>query len=322
MIRPAPQASPLPPEEPPEVCILMAVYNGAAHLDEQLDSFAAQSHPAWSLIASDDGSRDDSMARIAEFAARHPGRSIRCRPGPRRGFVRNFLSLLEDVPEGVPYAAFSDQDDVWFPDKLARATAALSAVPADRPAVYCAATFVCQTDLRPLGPSSRLPRPPDFRNALVQSIGGGHTMVLNRAAIALAAGAARRAPDPVVHDWWLYQLITGCGGVILRDPDPVLHYRQHGANLIGANITGRARLSRILALVSGRFRRWNHINLAALAPIERDFTPEARHTLAHFRAARQGRVWHRLRHLRASGVYRQSRIGSTALYLACLLGRL
>jgi glycosyltransferase involved in cell wall biosynthesis len=319
----APQTpDPLPAAAPgPRVCILLALYNGAAHLRAQLDSYAAQSHDNWRLVVSDDGSEDGSAALLEAFARAHPGR-LTCRPGPGRGFVRNFLTLLQAVPAEADLAALSDQDDVWFPDKLARACAALEAMPPGRPALYCAATLICRDDLTPIGPSARFRRAPDFRNALVQSIGGGNTMVLNRAAIDLVAAAAARVPDPVAHDWWLYQVITGHGGEILRDPEPVLHYRQHGANLIGANVTWRGRVLRILAVMGGRFRRWNRISLAALAPLEPGLTPAHRATLARYRAARQGPPWARLRSLRASAVFRQSRAGTCALYLACLAGRL
>ena len=321
---PAPPPRPARPDPTPgpEVCILLAVYNGKAHLPAQLESYGAQSHANWSLLAFDDGSSDGSPDLVRAFAADHPDRRIACRAGPGKGFVRNFLTLLQSLPDSAEYAALSDQDDVWFADKLERAIAALRAVPADRPAIYCAATMICDADLAPLRPSAAFRRRPDFRNALVQSIGGGNTMVLNRAAVGLAAAAAAATPDPVAHDWWLYQLVTGHDGVILRDPEPVLYYRQHGANLIGANVTWSGRITRLLALAGGRFRRWNRISLAALSTMEAGFSPAARDTLAHYRAARSGPPGHRLRHLRASGVYRQSRAGTAALYLACLLGRI
>ena len=67
------------------VAILMGAYNGAAHLREQLDSIAAQTHPDWVLRVSDDGSSDATLAILADFAARfEPGR-VEVRPGPRAG---------------------------------------------------------------------------------------------------------------------------------------------------------------------------------------------------------------------------------------------
>ncbi|MDT8326462.1 MAG: glycosyltransferase family 2 protein, partial [Roseovarius sp.] len=305
-----------------DLCILLGLFNGEAHLQEQLDSYLAQTHDTWLLIASDDGSSDASVSIFNRFKAGHPDRHILLQKGPRKGFVRNFQNLISNTPPHARYAALSDQDDVWFPDKLERAVTLLDKVPPTCPAIYCAATLICDDALRPLGKSARFRRNPDFRNSLVQSIGGGNTMVLNRAAIDLATSAAADGPSHVAHDWWLYQLITGCGGKVLRDPEPVLRYRQHHNNLIGANVTVRGRLIRLFAVMGGRFRRWNETSLAAIEPSSHRFTPQARATLAHYQAARHGTALTRLRNLRASGVYRQSSIGTLALYFACALGRL
>ena len=77
-------------------------------------------------------------------------------------------------------------------------------------------------------------RPPSFRNALVQSLAGGNTMVLNRPARDLVALASRRARF-VSHDWWAYLLVTGAGGAVHYSAKPLVRYRQHAHNLVGAN---------------------------------------------------------------------------------------
>ncbi len=305
----------------PEVTILLAAHRSEAHLGEQLASFAAQTHRAWRLVVSDDAPTPASAAILDAFARAHPGRVERV-AGPGRGFAANFLSLLARAPADAPVAALSDHDDVWLPERLARAVAALEAVPAGRPALYCAATLVCDARLRPLGPSPAFPRPPSFGNALVQSLGGGNTMALNRAGLDLAAAAAREAGPVVAHDWWLYQIVSGAGGAVLRDPEPVLLYRQHGGNLFGANRSVPARLGRLLGLLGGRLRGWNEVNLAALARSAHRFTPEAQAQLQAFAAARGRGFRARARALRASGAHRQGGGDDLALRLACLLGRL
>lgn len=301
-----------------DVCILLAVYNGMPFLPAQLASFAEQSHKDWSVLASVDSASDWSDRALAEFAAVHP---LRRMEGPGQGFAANFLSLLQHAPD-TGFTALSDQDDVWYPERLARAVTALSAVSETVPALYCARTEIVDRDLRSLGPSPRFGSPPGFRNALVQSIGGGNTMMLNAAARRLIAKAAGEAGEIVAHDWWLYQIITGCGGVVIRDEAPVLKYRQHGGNLIGANMSLTQRFSRIFAVMGGRFRAWNRVNMAALARSEHRFTPEARVVLQHYRDAQRLGLPARLAALRASGVYRQGRAGTVALYLACLMGRI
>jgi glycosyltransferase involved in cell wall biosynthesis len=304
----------------------MAVFNGAPHLAAQLQSLADQSHADWDLITSDDGSTDAGDAILADFAARWqagPARhGVTRLAGPSRGFVRNFFHLLRQVPRAAAFAALSDQDDVWFPDKLERALAALAALPKGQPGLYCARSLICDADLRPLRPSPRFRRPVTFRNALVQSAGGGNTMVLNPAAIRLVQAALTEAEDAAAHDWWLYQIVTACGGSVLRDSEPVLHYRQHGGNAIGANTALAGRLYRIFFVMGRRFAAWNDVNLRSLAASRHRFTPEAAAVLDHYVAARNGPVWARLRALWASGVYRQHRRGTVALYLACLFGRL
>ncbi|MFN4056643.1 MAG: glycosyltransferase [Roseinatronobacter sp.] len=306
----------------PRILILLAVYNGAEHLSRQLDSYLDQTDPDWDLLASDDTSLDDSRTILDDFATRAPGHSVTVLTGPGRGAVGNFFHLLAQVPEGTELVALSDQDDVWHPGKLARARAALAQLDPATPALYCAGSIICAADLTPVRRSPTFHRPPHFRNALVQSVGGGNTMMLNRAAIDLVRLAVTEAQEAAMHDWWLYQIITACGGQVLRDPEPVLDYRQHAGNVIGANTTLRGQIYRMLFIMGRRFADWNAINLRGLHATRHRFTPEACNILDHYSAARTGPVLARLRALRASGVYRQHRKGTIALYIACLLGRL
>lgn len=308
--------------EQDRVFILLAMFNGATHLQEQLDSYARQSHANWALIVSDDGSKDESLSLVKQFQAMLPAKDVRIQKGLALGFVQNFFALLASAPTDADYAALSDQDDVWFDDKLERAVSRLSKVPPKVPALYCASTVICDADLRHIRVSAPFHRPATFQNALVQSIGGGNTMVLNRAALDLVQQAIPEARDAAAHDWWLYQIITACGGMVLRDAQPVLLYRQHGGNVIGANQSIRAKLSRVWLVMGRRFARWNQINLAALAASRHRFTPQAQVTLDHYAAARQSSVLRRLGHLRVSGVYRQGRFGTAMLFAACLLRRL
>lgn len=303
------------------VVILMALYNGRADLDSQLESYRAQSHRNWSLIVSDDGSLDDGPDRIRDFAAR-TDRDVTLLRGPGQGFARNFLELLVAAGPHVPFAALSDQDDVWLPEKLGRALRQLANVPDGQPALYAGRTVICDQDLKPLRRSPEFALPPSFRNALVQSIGGGNTMVLNRAALDLAQETARYAEGIVAHDWWLYQIVSGAGGRVIYDPEPLVLYRQHDRNLIGANDTMRASLHRLAQVMRGRFRDWNTANSTALDAAAHWLTPEARDTLARFRDLRSHPVRRRLAALRDIGLYRQTARGNIALKLAALFNRI
>jgi glycosyltransferase involved in cell wall biosynthesis len=305
-----------------DICILLALYNGAGYLRDQLNSFDKQSYKNWTLLVSDDGSTDAGPGIVNSFARKHRHGQVRLVSGPRQGFVQNFFHLLRSAPADAAMVALSDQDDVWFSDKLTRAKAALDLAGPHQPALYCARTTVCTETLTPTGDSSLFLEPPSFQNALVQNLGGGNTMVLNRAALEIVQHALAGGRDAVSHDWWLYQLMTGCGATVLYDQKPVLLYRQHRHNVNGANCGFRARVERATSLMNGRFRRWNDLNQQALMRSANQFTSEARRSLMNYSEARNGRLISRLRHLYTSGARRQDRLGTAALYAACLIGKL
>ena len=316
---------PAPRHEPGvHVTILLAARDGADHLGPQLDSIATQTHRDWNLIVSDDGSADATRTMVKAFA-RQQENPTTLLEGPGRGSAENFLFLMREWAGRAPrdgWMAFSDQDDVWLAGKLARAVAMLAPLPAGIPALYCSRSWICDAELKACRLSAPRPRPAGFRNALVQNIAAGNTIVLNAAAARLATAAAHEAGQVVVHDWWLYQLITGCGGTVLHDDRPGLLYRQHSGNLIGANDGPAARLRRLRGLLDGTFREWNAINIAALRRSAHRLTPENRNLLEAFAALRTASLPARLLALRRHGLYRQSQAATLSLYLAALLRRL
>ena len=299
---------------------MMCTKNGAAFIDEQLRSIADQTHENWTLIVSDDGSTDPTVQKLQQFAKAHP-QKIMLRRGPGKGVCANFLSLANDSTIDADYFAFSDQDDVWHRDKLRRALAWLATVPTNIPGMYCGRTELMTFDGQPRGLSPLLSRPPTFQNALVQSLAGGNTMVFNRAAKKMLEEAA--TVDAVLHDWWVYQLVSAAGGLIYYDPTPMLKYRQHADNVIGSKTDWRARLVRLRPALSGRFRDWNSKNIAALRKLPAHLmTPRSRATLELFIKARNAPFLPRLYFLKQSGVYRQTLLDNLRLFAGAVLKKL
>ena len=304
------------------VLIAMTVCNAAANLDAQLRSIAAQDHENWTLIVSDDGSQDGSTGIAQRFAQKAGTRRVIVRQGPQEGFAENFLTIVRDGWEPGHCLAFSDHDDVWFPDRLSRGLRALAGM-GDMPALYCSRTVITDAALRPLRLSPPRPRAPSFQNALAQNIAAGNTILANPAAARLLHEAASRKPRIVSHDWWAYQIVTGAGGTILHDDAPTVLYRQHAANQIGANDSARARMRRIGMILSGVYRRWNDINLAALTSASDLMTTENRDLVERFTAIRAGtRGLRSMTALRKLRLYRQTRASTAALYAAALFNRL
>ncbi|WP_322418467.1 glycosyltransferase family 2 protein [Mesorhizobium huakuii] len=303
------------------IAVLMGTKDGAAFIDEQLQSLLAQSHPLIDLWISDDGSVDGTVPIIEAWKSRWTKGRVTLVEGPRLGFAANFRSMILDRRIDADFYAFSDQDDVWEPDRLESAIRWMHAFGAEIPLMFCSRTATMTETGSLAGHSPLFRRPPSFRNALVQSIAGGNTILLNRTARDLLARASARTGF-VSHDWWAYLVVTGAGGVVHYDPRPLVRYRQHAANLVGANVSWAARVSRLGRLFKGEFADWTDLNLAGLA-VNRDLlTPDAVACLDLFASGRQGSLFQRLRTLPASGVYRQTLPGTLGLYLAFVLGRI
>ncbi len=143
------------------------------------------------MIASDDGSTDATAAILSDFLDRFGSLQVKICNGPKRGFVANFLSLACDRSIAADYYAFSDQDDVWEPQKLSRAVTWLETIAPNVPAMFCSRTRLIDEDGQECGFSPLFRRKPAFRNALVQSIAGGNTIVFNDAARQLLMSCGR-----------------------------------------------------------------------------------------------------------------------------------
>lgn len=303
------------------VAILLCTYHGQQYLAEQLDSFAAQSHEHWEVWASDDGSEDDTHLILETYRAKWDVGRLSVHFGPAEGFAANFLSLTCNASIDADFYAYSDQDDVWESDKLARAVQWLGSVPSDVPALYCSRTRLVDADNNEIGVSPLFTKAPGFANALMQNIGGGNTMVFNNAARKLLREAGENK-SVITHDWWAYMVVTGCGGRVFYDSKPTLRYRQHGGNVVGANANWAARLRRIRMLFQGRYKYWNDSNISALLTLENRLTPESREILQRFAKARGMRLIPRLIHLKRSGIYRQTLLGNIGLVAAAILGKI
>lgn len=320
LFAPLPQ-SPGQTDEGERVAILLSTYNGEPYLQEQLDSLYQQQHRNWTIHVSDDGSQDRTLEIVRDNQARIGADRLTLRNGPRQGFSANFLSLLRAEEIQAPYFAFCDQDDLWNPEKLSNALTWLTSVPMSVPALYCSRTRLIDSAGQPIGFSPPFQRPPSFANALVQSIAGGNTMVMNQAARNLLALTPPRIPI-VSHDWWAYLLVSGCGGRILYEPLPQVDYRQHGSNLMGSNRSLRERLQRLSKMFNGTFRKWTGDNLQALESFENKLTSDSRERLVAFRKARTAHAISRLMGFHRAGIHRQSLLDNIGLATAALLNRI
>lgn len=303
------------------VAILICTFNGAKFLREQLDSFITQSHKNWAIYASDDGSSDETLQILNDYQIKIGKNRFFIFQGPQMGFARNFLSLVRNPLISADYFAFSDQDDIWFEKKLERSIFQLAPFPIKTPSLYCSRTLLVNAKKEVIGRSPLFTNPTSFQNALVQSIAGANTMLINDAARKLIIQLAANT-QVVAHDWLAYLIVSGCGGNVIYDPLPSLNYRQHESNLIGANTTVKNQLLRLRKMLSGRFSDWSAANLIALNSIKKNLTKENQKRLECFEQARKSNLIRRLRLMKKSGVYRQTTRGNISLLIAIILNKI
>lgn len=238
----------------PRVCILLASYNGERWIEDQLNSIRSQVGVAISVVVSDDAS-SDRTPEILEAWKQRGIIGVLPRLNARLGSAnRNFLRLISEAPlSDAAYVALSDQDDLWHPDKLARAINEIRASWAD---AYSSNVIAFWPDGRRCvtekGGAQR-----EFDH-LFESPGPGCTFVFRVAAFEQLRRWVRvnfaRIQGIPVHDWLIYAYARREGWKWHIDPRAGLLYRQHGANLYGVNSGSRAALWRLQGLLSGRFR--------------------------------------------------------------------
>lgn len=103
-----------------KVVILMATYNGVNYLEQQLDSILNQTYNNWSLIVRDDGSTDGTLSILEKYRIKDPRIKVMINKTNSHGAYLNFWTLIHEVRklDNYDYYFFSDQDDIWEPQKI------------------------------------------------------------------------------------------------------------------------------------------------------------------------------------------------------------
>ena len=287
------------------VVILLSVFNGARFLREQLTSLSAQTHRNWVLFWRDDGSNDESRRILLEFTEEVGADRVimLAHPVCRVGIALSYRSLLHAAPEEAAFFAFCDQDDVWMPDKLARAVAHLRAFPSQQAGLYCSRQVIVNKMLRPLRLSPIMRHLPGLRNALVQNIATGCTVVINQNARRHVLSVP--VPKGSLHDQWAYLVVSAVGGKVFFDPIPSIFYRQHNANEVGNQGSIPRRFWRAVKRGPAPFLRGLAENLYALSEFGA-LSPEAKKLLLESSPLQSRNAFVRFSALRKLGFYRQT----------------
>lgn len=223
-----------------QVVILLATYQGARFLGQQLDSLMSQSYPHFRLFIRDDGSSDGTQNLIQSYARLYPEKIHLLPPDRRLGVVGNFQRLMEEALGQAPYIMFCDQDDLWEKDKILKTLMKMKQEEDQRPCLVHTDLCVVDQELKPLHPSfwrycHLKPKGREsFNRLLVQNVVTGCTVMINQALLKQALPIPSQA---MMHDWWLALVASAFGKVVHLQESAIL-YRQHSRNQLGAQKFG------------------------------------------------------------------------------------
>ncbi len=234
--------------------VLMSTYNGERYIREQLDSLLSQTLRPDQILIRDDGSRDDTVAILEEYASQYP--FIKYYNGKNKGPARSFWELIENC-EKADYYALCDQDDVWFDDKLSVAVDMLEKEDGSVPLLYCSKYTLTDKDLVPIDSNvSSLYDFSDFPHALLYHTAPGCTFVFNDEARKKIVRYDVEKEYCIIHDAIIHKVVTMFGKMIL-DERSHMFYRQHGDNQIGMNANViRVFLGRVDRFLNGKIRNY------------------------------------------------------------------
>ena len=228
-----------------KTAILLATYNGESFLREQIDSLYAQTFNDWTIYAHDDGSNDSSHEILVQYAATYDNFKILDYPS-QHSAKDNFLSMLTLVD--ADYYLFCDQDDVWKTDKIEQEMkhmVDLELRTPEKPIAVFSDLTVVDRDLSVIEPSmwNAIGIKPELLTTF--ECGGvfeyvtGCTMMFNRKA---KECIIYPAPKATMHDTWAVLCILRQGGIVSAVYKPLVYYRQHGDNTLGASNRSHRRL--------------------------------------------------------------------------------
>ena len=235
--------------ENPKIAVLLATYNGGRYLAKQLDSILNQSYQNFLIVVRDDGSTDSTVALLEDYIDRHDGKvHLLVADNINRGASGSFSCLIEYVLANKQalgldeaYMMFSDQDDLWFEDKIEKQIIEMLAAERTNSEADPAPVLV-HCDLQVVSEQNVLISESfvryqgleiarnSFPNLLVSNLVTGCTAFINES---LARQAVPVAKQAVMHDWWLALVAAAFGQLIYLDM-PLVSYRQHDNNTIGA----------------------------------------------------------------------------------------
>ena len=233
----------------PKIAILLSTYNGTKYLEEQLDSILNQTYSNYVIVARDDGSYDDTIQLLNKYAKKFTDKfHLLEQDLLNLGASDSFSYLIEYVLENKQslglesaYMMFCDQDDIWSLEKIHKQIDEMLKVEKQQTGTKPIPVLI-HSNLRVVSEEKSLIAESfvhyqgleiernRFTNLVISNVVTGCTVFINEA---LARKAVPVSKEAIMHDWWLSLVASAFGKLVFIDA-PLVSYRQHDTNAIGA----------------------------------------------------------------------------------------
>lgn len=216
------------------IAILLSSYNGNDYIEEQIESIYKQNYSDFQLYIRDDGSEKKFVDKLKQLQNKYP---FVLMEGENIGFVKSFMTLLEQVDDAKFYA-FADQDDIWLPNKLQTAMNWFEENGnTEIPQLFHSAYDVIDSESRAVtGHFYFSNKQYDFRRSITENHYSGFSMMINQdLRKKMLQGDADRIG---YHDWWAAMIVHAFGEGYSDDKVTALH-RAHGDNVTTFNMSRR-----------------------------------------------------------------------------------
>ena len=211
----------------PLISIVLASYNGEKYLRPQLDSLLAQDYPSLEFVCVDDASSDESWAILQAYQAKDPRLTI-LQQSANQGYIATFEKGIRAATGDL--IALADQDDIWVPNKISKLFDALG----QASLVYSDSELIDARGEKMGQKMSQIKKQIAYDSPLMYTFGAwapGHSMLFKRDILDTALPFS----NYVTHDYLLGFAAT-CHEGIHYLPIPLVQYRQHETNAIGADL--------------------------------------------------------------------------------------